>query len=445
MSATLSLPPGPKGARLAGSLKPFFDRRLEWLVEIAHDYGPVCRFRLGPRRCVLISDPDIIEQVLVTDYKKYIKHFGARAYKPLLGNGLVTSEGDFWLRQRRLAQPAFLKTRLPSYAPAMTELAEQMATAWQPGKRVDIADEMSRLTGSVALRTLFGATSIQDQEAYNAAHLAALEVIHERFAHIIKWPEWMPWPSHLRLKRALVVLDGIINGFIQEGRSRSGPGDDLLSMLLRAQDEDGSRMSEVQLRDEAMTLFLAGHETTALTLSWTWYLLAQHPAVEEKLAAEWAGALGGRVPTADDIPRLPYTERVIQEAMRVYPPVYLIGREPLTDVELGGFRVKKGSTVFMSQWVSHRDPKYFDDPETFRPERWADGLAKRLPKYAYYPFGGGPRICLGNTFAMMEAVLLLATIGRRWRFTLEPGQTITPWPTITLKPRPGVMAVLTPP
>jgi len=236
-------------------------------------------------------------------------------------------------------------------------------------------------------------------------------------------------------------MDAIIEGFIREGRSRTEPGDDLLSMLLRAQDADGSRMTDVQLRDEAMTLFLAGHETTALTLSWAWYLLAQHPAVEAKLAAEWDGVLGGRLPTPDDLPRLTYTEHVIQEAMRVYPPVYLIGREPLTDVELGGYRVRKGTTVFFSQWVSHRDPKYFDDPESFRPERWADGLAKRLPKYAYYPFGGGPRLCIGNGFAMMEGVLLLATLGRRWHFTLELGP-VTPWPTITLKPMPGVPAVL---
>ena len=248
----------------------------------------------------------------------------------------------------------------------------------------------------------------------------------------------------LATQAALAHLDAIIDGFIRAGRARTEPTDDLLSMLLRAQDEDGSRMTDVQLRDEAMTLFLAGHETTALTLSWTWYLLAQHPEAEEKLAAEWAAVLGGRLPTPDDLPRLTYTEHVIQEAMRVYPPVYLIGREPLADVELGGFRVRKGTTVFFSQWVSHRDPRYFDDPEAFRPERWADGLARRLPKYAYYPFGGGPRVCLGNTFAMMEAVLLLATIGRRWRFTLESEPKVTPWPTITLKPRPGVMAVLRP-
>ena len=444
MPATLAAPPGPKGTPLAGVLKPFNDRRLEYLLECARIYGPVCALRLGPRRTLLVSDPDLIEHVLVTDAKNYIKHFGARMYSPLLGNGLVTSEGDFWLRQRRLAQPAFLKNRLPKYAPAMTELAEEMMKSWEPGQRVDVAEEMTRLTGSIALRTLFGADAIRDQEAYYTAHFTALAIIHNRFRRLIQWPDWVPLPSNRRLKRALAHLDGIIHGFIRQGRARSDPGDNLLSMLLRAQDEDGSRMTDAQLRDEAMTLFLAGHETTALTLSWAWYLLAQNPDVETRLAAEWQQVLGGRPPTADDVPRLPYTEHVVMEAMRIYPPVYLIGREPIVDVELGGYHVRKGTTIFFSQWVNHRDPKYFSDPETFRPERWADGLAKRIPKYAYYPFGGGPRVCVGNTFAMMEAVLLLAAMGRRWRFTLEPDPKVEPWPTITLRPRHGVPTVLMP-
>jgi cytochrome P450 len=444
MLAALRSPPGPKGTPLAGVLKPFNERRLDFLLECARNYGPVCALRLGPRRTLLVSDPDLIEQVLVTDAKNYIKHFGARMYSPLLGNGLVTSEGDFWLRQRRLAQPAFLKNRLPKYAPAMTELAEQMMKGWQPGQRMDVSAEMSRLTGSIALRTLFGAGAIRDQEAYYSAHLTALAIIHERFRRLVQWPEWVPLPSHRRLKRALAHLDALIYDFIRQGRARSEPGDDLLSMLLRAQDEDGSRMTDIQLRDEAMTLFLAGHETTALTLSWTWYLLASHPEVETKLASEWQTVLGGRAPTAEDVPRLAYTEHVVTEAMRVYPPVYLIGREPIIDVELGGYRIRKGTTLFFSQWVNHRDPKYFPDPEAFRPERWADGLAKRIPKYAYYPFGGGPRVCIGNAFAMMEAVLLLATIGRAWRFALEPDFQAEPWPTITLRPRNGVPAVVTP-
>ena len=400
--------------------------------------------RLGPRRTLLVSDSELIEQVLVTDAKNYIKHFGARMYSPLLGNGLVTSEGDFWLRQRRLAQPAFLKNRLPRYAPAMTELTEQMMKGWQPGQQIDVSAEMWRLTGSIALRTLFGASAIRDQDAYHAAHHTALAIIHGRFRRLIQWPDWVPLPSNRRLKRALTQLDAFIYDFIRQGRARTEPGDDLLSMLLRAQDEDGSRMTDIQLRDEAMTLFLAGHETTALTLSWTWYLLARHPEVEAKLVAEWQTVLGGRMPVADDVPRLTYTEHVITEAMRVYPPVYLIGREPVIDVELGGYRIRKGTTLFFSQWVNHRDPKYFADPEAFLPERWSDGLAKRIPKYAYYPFGGGPRVCIGNLFAMMESVLLLTAIGRAWRFTLEPHYQAEPWPTITLRPLNGLPAVLTP-
>jgi cytochrome P450 len=442
MPATLRSPPGPKGTRLAGVLKPFSERRLDFLLECARTYGPVCALRLGPRRTLLVSDPDLIEHVLATDARHYVKHFGARMYRPLLGNGLVTSEGDFWLRQRRLAQPAFLKNRLPSYAPAMTELAATMMNGWEAGRRIDVAVEMSRLTGSIALRTLFGADSIRDQDAYNAAHLTALEVIHSRFKHLVQLPHWLPTPANRRLKRALAHLYAVVEGCIHRGRARTEPGDDLLSMLLRAQDADGSRMTDAQLRDEAMTLFLAGHETTALTLSWTWYLLARHPHVEAKLAAEWEAVLGGRLPTPADLPRLAYTEHVVTEAMRVYPPVYLIGREPTTDVELGGYRVRRGTTIFLSQWVVHRDPQFYDEPDAFRPERWADGLAKRIPKYAYFPFGGGPRVCIGNTFAMMEGVLLLAAIGQKWRFTLDPAAKVEPWPTITLKPMPGVPAVL---
>src|SRR5262249_36610971 len=230
LATTLPSPPGPKGTRLAGVLKPFNERRLDFLLECARTHGPVCSLRLGPRRTLLVSDPELIEHVLATDARQYVKHFGARMYKPLLGNGLVTSEGDFWLRQRRLAQPAFLKNRLAKYAPAMTELAEQTAPSWQAGKRVDIAHEMSRLTRAIALRTLFGANAIRDQDAYNRAHITSLKVIHERFRHVIKWPLWIPFPSHMRLKRALAHLDAIIDAFVQEGRSRPEPGNDLLSM-----------------------------------------------------------------------------------------------------------------------------------------------------------------------------------------------------------------------
>ncbi len=436
-------PSGPKGRLLYGSLTDFVDRRLDFLTDCARDYGDICSFRFGPRRVFLVNHPDLIEQVLVTDARHYVKHFGARAYKPVLGNGLVTSEGDFWLRQRRLAQPAFLRSRLVGYAPLMVGLTEKMLAAdWHDGRPVDVHMELSRLTSAIALKTLFNLDAGAERNAYTETLRDVFHLLSARFRTLVRLPTWVPTPSNLRLKRGLRRLRGLVDGFIEQCRSRKQPGDDLMSRLILAQDEDGSRMTETQLRDEAMTLYLAGHETTALTLSWTWYVLAQHPHVEEKLQAEWSAVLGGRAPMVDDLSRLTFTEHVITESMRLYPPVYIIGREPVADRELGGFMVPRGTTVFMSQWVTHRDGRFYESPLEFRPERWQDGLAKRLPKYAYFPFGGGPRVCIGNSFAMMEAVLLLATIGQRYRFTLEPEPKVTFDLGITLLPENGIPAVL---
>jgi cytochrome P450 len=437
------LPPGPKGRLLSGSLFDFVACRLDFLTDCARKYGDVSSFRLGYRRCFLVNHPDLIEQVLVTDARHFIKHFGARMYKPVLGNGLVTSEGDFWLRQRRLAQPAFSHRRLAGYGPLMVALTEKMVhEAWREGQRVDVHVELSRLTSNIALATLFGLEGGADRDAYTDSLRAVFDLLSARFGHLVPIPLWVPTPLNLRLRKALSRLRTLVDGFIRRGRDRTAPGDDLLSRLVLALDEDGSRMTDEQLRDEATTLYLAGHETTALTLSWAWYALAHHPRVEERLAAEWAAGLAGRAPTVEDLPRLVYTEHVITEAMRLYPPVYVIGREPLSDRELGGFPLRRGTTAFMSQWVMHRDERYYDAPLEFRPERWADGLAKRLPKYAYFPFGGGPRVCIGNGFAMMEAVLLLATFGQRYRFTLEPSPEVGFAPGITLLPKDGIPAVL---
>jgi len=417
-------------------------RRLDFFLKIARDHGDLASFRFGPRRIFLASHPDLVEQVLVTDAKHYIKHFGARMYKPVLGNGLVTSEGDFWLRQRKLSQPAFLKNRVLGYAPMMGQLTRDMLARWRPGERVDVHFEFSGLTSAIALKTLFGLEDDRDREPFVAALRNAFLLMSEKFRSLVRVPLWFPTPRNLRLKRAIAHLNRVVDGYIAAGRARTEPGDDLLSRLVNARDDDGSRMTDRQLRDEAMTLYLAGHETTALTLSWSWALLAEHPEVEAKLAAEWSLVLGGRTPTPDDLPNLPYTDAVITEAMRVYPPVYLVGREATRELELGGYRVPRGTTVFMSQWVSHRDPRWFPDPEAFRPERWMDGLAKRLPRYAYYPFGGGPRVCIGNTFALMEAMILLATVGQRYRFTLAEDAVIDVNPQITLLPAFGIPAVL---
>ena len=436
------LPPGPKGTLFGGCLHAFMTRRLDFFLDVARTHGDLASFRFGPRRIVLASHPDLIEQVLVTDSKYYIKHFGARMYKPVLGNGLVTSEGDFWLRQRKLAQPAFLKNRVLTYAPMMGELTRRMVANWRPGERVDMHFEFSSLTSAIALKTLFGLDDHEDRETFVEALRSAFFMLSEKFRSLVRVPLWVPTSRNRRLKKAIAHLNRVVDGFIASGRSRKESGDYLLSRLIHAQDDDGSKMTDRQLRDEAMTLYLAGHETTALTLSWSWLLLAQHPHVEDKLVAEWKRMLGGRTPTPDDLPNLPYTDAVITEAMRVYPPVYLIGREATSDLELGGYRVKRGTTVFMCQWASHRDLRYFPDPEKFIPERWEDGLAKRLPKYAYYPFGGGPRVCIGNTFALMEAAILLATVGQRYRFTLAEDAVIDVNPQITLLPAYGIPTVL---
>jgi cytochrome P450 len=439
-----TLPPGPRGTLIGGNLRQFMTGRLDFFLDVARQYGDLASFRFGPRRLFLASHPDLIEQVLVTDARHYVKHFGARMYKPVLGNGLVTSEGDFWLRQRKLSQPAFLKNRVLSYAPVMVELTEKMLAGWHDGQDVDVHYEFSALTSAIALKTLFDLDDPGDREAFTDALREAFTLLSNRFRSLVRVPNWVPTSANRRLRRSIAHLNRVVDGFIAQGRARKVPGDDLLSRLVAAQDEHGGRMTDRQLRDEAMTLYLAGHETTALTLTWSWYLLARHPQAEARLVEEWRTVLAGRTPTADDLANLPYTEAVIFEAMRVFPPVYLIGREATRDLELGGYRVKKGYTVFMSQWVSHRDPRYFPDPEAFRPERWLDDLAGRLPKYAYYPFGGGPRVCIGNTFALMEAAIILAAAGQRYRFTLASDEPAEVNPQITLLPANGIPSVLSP-
>jgi cytochrome P450 len=442
MPPTTALPPGPKGSWIGGNIRQFDSGRLNFFVDIARDFGDLASFRFGARRIFLATDPKLIEQVLVTDAKYYIKHFGARAYKPVLGNGLVTSEGDIWLRQRRLSQPAFLKQRVQSYAPLMADLTDRMLENWRPGSDVDIHAEFSALTSAIALKTLFGLDDPGDRDRFTEPLRIAFNLMGARIRKIVKLPFWLPTPSNRKLNQAVKELFSVVDRFIAAGRARAEPGNDLLSRFIAAQDDDGTRMSDSQLRDEMMTLYLAGHETTALTLSWSWYLISQHPKVEEKLVAEWSRVLAGRTPTPEDLPKLPYTNAVMMEVMRVYPPVYLIGREATRDLELGGYRVKKGCTVLMSQWVNHRDPRYFPKPEEFIPERWEDGLASRIPKYAYYPFGGGPRVCIGNTFALMEGAIILAAVGKKYRFTLMPEARIEINPQITLSPAYGIPATL---
>jgi cytochrome P450 len=436
------LPPGPKGTPIGGSIGRFGDGLLDFLLDTAREYGPIASARVGWKRIFLVSDPDLIEQVLVRDAKHYIKHFGLRAFKPALGNGLISSEGAYWRGQRRLMQPVFTPARVRSYAPVMAELTEAMLEGWREDDAVHIEYVFGELTSRIALKTLFNLDDPGDRQRFSDTLKYAFNIMTARLRRIIKAPLWLPTPETIRLSRAMAELDRTIQGFIEAGRARGKSGGDLLSRLVFATREDGTRMSDRELRDEAMTLYLASHETTALTLAWTWVLVSQHPRVEAKLADEWRRVLGGRTPTAEDVPNLPYTANVVAEAMRIYPPVYVIGREATTDLELGGYRVKRGYTVLMSQWVNHRDPEYFPDPESFKPERWDDGLAKRIPKFAYYPFGGGQRICIGNSFALMEAAIILAAVGQRYRFTVDDGYEVAFKPQITLMPLGGIPATL---
>jgi cytochrome P450 len=428
---------------LSGNLREFRSDMLAFYTQCARDYGDLVSFRLGLRRIYLLNRPEYIEDVLVTNNTNFIKTYIFRLLGPVLGNGLFLSEGDFWLRQRRLAQPAFHRDRIATYGGVMVASAEQMMEQWKDGETRDMHTEMTRLALRIVAKVLFDADVVNEAADVGAALEAVLETFNARFQSLFPLPIRIPTPSNRRLTRAVRRLDEIIFPIIQRRRAGGEERADSLSLLLNARDQDDGRgMTDRQVRDEVMNLFLAGHETTANMLSWIWYLLALHPEVEHQLQDELRATLDGRPPTVADLPRLRYTEMVINEAIRLYPPAYVIGREAMQGCAVGGYELPRGATVLMSQWVVHRDPRYFEAPQSFRPERWADGLVRRLPRFAYFPFGGGPRVCIGNSFSLVEAALLLATVAQRFRFTLLPEPPVVPWASVTLRPKHGVWALL---
>jgi cytochrome P450 len=436
-----TLPRGPRGSFLVGQMPALGTEALGFFTVCAREYGDFVPLRLGPTRAVLLSHPDLVEEVLVARNHDFRKNDGARRLSSLLGNGLVLSEGDFWRRQRRLAQPAFHRQRIAGYGETMVTYAERMLAGWRDGETRDVHREMVEVTFQIAARTLFGTEVAGDVARLRGATLATTQHFRSRlFTLLFFLPDSVPTPGNLRFRRAVRELDLLVYRIIQDRRATGEDPGDLLSMLLRAQDENGSGMTDRQLRDEVLTLLLAGHDTTALALSWAWYLLARNPEAEARLWAELDEVLDGRPPTVADVPRLRYAEAVISESMRLYPPAWTMGRKALRDTTVGGYPVRRGTTLLMSQWVIHRDPRFFEEPDRFQPERWVDGtLARKLPRFAYFPFGGGQRICIGNTFAMLEAVLLLASIAQRYRLTLvDPDQPVTPLPVITLRPNGGV-------
>jgi cytochrome P450 len=440
--AKLKFPPGPSTGLKRWSLGPLNNRDpLKYFAGLMREYGDFVSLRILNFRILLLNHPDHIEDVLVNHPRKFIRGRVLLANKRVFGRGLLTSEGDFWLRQRRLAQPAFHRARIAGYASTMVEFTERLLHEWQDGEERDIHAEMMRLTLQIVGKTLFDADVECDAQDIGKSMELLLE-LSANFRRTIFIPHWVPTPTNFRLERAIRQIEKVLYRMIAEKRASGRDSGDLLSMLLAAQDEDGSRMTDQQLRDEAITLFLAGHETTANTLSWTWWLLAQNPAVEAKLQAELRTVLAGRAPSLDDLPKLVYTNQIITESMRLYPPAWGTARTAIEDHEIAGYAVPKGSGVSFAQWTVHRDARWYDAPDEFRPERWEGDLLKRIPRFAYFPFGGGPRQCIGNTFALMETALTLATIAQQYRFRLVEGHPVVPLASITLRPRYGIRVVL---
>jgi cytochrome P450 len=416
------------------------------LMRWARDYGDVVHYHFFDFQFYVLFHPQHVERVLLGKTGNFVKGITSRANPELFGNGLLTSDGDFWRRQRRLSNPAFHRQSLARYAEITVEEAARLMDGWKHGDKRNIHNDMMNVTLRIVLRSLFGSELGENMRAIEPA-LDRIMVSSSGF-HSIAFFLRIPTPTRKRHFLAVEKLNEVVYALIARGREKlksgegiaeeAGGAKDLLTLLLTARDDDGNSMSDQQLRDEVITLLLAGHETTALNLSWTWYLLAKYPEVEEKLHAELDAVLGGRPPSAADLPKLQYTDRVIRETLRLYPPAWRIFRRTEEPLEVGEYVLPAGANIVLSQWVTQRDPRWFSEPDRFHPDRWSEESAAKLPRFAYFPFGGGPRVCIGAGFAMMEATLLLATIAQAFRMRLAPGQRIEPLASITLRPKNGI-------
>jgi cytochrome P450 len=435
-------PPFVSRRRPLGALADINADPLRFLAEAA-ELGDVVRFRVGPYRVFLLRHPDAIQHVLVDNSKSYDKRTrGYDALRSLLGNGLLTSEGEMWRRQRRIAQPAFHRQRVAEFARVMVELTQDMLGRWLDvaalGRTIDMTHEMTALTLRIVARTLLSAEVRDHAEEVGRAVTLFSRYADEAVSSVL--PLGFPTPLRLRTREATRKLDALIHAMIDERRKDGRERGDLLDMLMHARDgETGERMTDRQLRDEVMTIFLAGHETTANALAWTFYLLSLHPGVERRVRAELDAVLGGRAPEFDDLPKLTTLTAVIKESMRLYPPAWMIERRAAADDVVGGYRIPAGSVVLMSPYITHRHPGLWPNPEGFDPDRFVPEAERARPRYAYFPFGGGPRLCIGQPFAMLEGVLVLATILQRYRLSLVPGHPVVPDPLVTLRPRGGIL------
>lgn len=440
--------PGPRGRFLLGNLLEFRRDVLKLLLDGQRQFGDVVRFRLGPLIVHMVSHPDHIKHVLVTNQHNYNKDTRSSSrIRSITGPGLLTSNGDFWLQQRRLMQPAFHPQRLAAFGSIMTTATAAMLTRWQQhadrGEPLDVASEMMRLTYTIVGKALFGTDVTADSEPVEEAAGLVMEHAYHRLETILDLPEWLPTPRNRRFRTALQTIDRVVYRIIEERQRSPLQAQDLLSLLLHRRDDDtGKGMSDQQLRNETITLLLAGHETTANALTWTWYVLARHPHVASRVREEVQETLHGQPPAVDDLPKLCYTTRVIQEAMRLYPPIWIMERRVLQDDVIGGYHLPAGSTVVLSPFVTHRHLDFWEKPQEFDPDRFLPERSAARPNYAYIPFGGGQRLCIGSNFAMMEAQVIVAMVSQACRLELVPGFAVEPKPGITLRTQHGLtMAV----
>jgi cytochrome P450 len=428
--------PGPPRAMMPWELGLFFSDQLGYIERAQREWGDVSYIRFANMPIYQVTDPELIERVLVKESSKFMKDGLIQELKRVLGEGLLTSQDPLHRRQRKLAAPALKRRQIASYADAMVARTAEWCARVPRASTVNMHEEMMAVTLEIVVETLFGVSLDEDARVIGQA----LEDVLDHFQSRIHspWrlvPESIPTPTHRRFVRALEELDEVVYGLIARREAAPEEGDDLLVRLLRATDEDGQRMSRTQLRDEVITMFLAGHETTALAVTFAWHHLATHPALAARIREEVEQVLGDRPGTADDVRALPFTEAVVKETMRLTPPAWIIGRQVVEELELGGHVLPVGSTVIMPQWVVHRDARWYDAPLSFDPDRWLDGRTDDLPRFAYYPFGGGPRVCIGNHFAMMEAILMIATMAQHLEISAAP--TTRPMrfvPAVTMRP-----------
>lgn len=435
---------GPSGKWLTGHVKDFQRDPLGFLTFLSTEYKDLAKIRFGPRRVYVVSNPDLIKEILVTKQKSFVKSQDLQILKDVVGEGLLTSEKKVHIQQRRMIQPSFQHAHISKYAQDMIDTTNQCLSNWEHGAEVVITDEMMNITLGIIAKTMFSMEFEEGVSKIGEPMDTYMKLAVKRMRSLYPLPLWVPIKANRTYKQSIKSLDEVISSIIDKRRKEGSISQDLLGVLLQARDEkSGAKMTDDQLKDELMTIFLAGHETTANALSWTLYLLTQHPEKQQKLHDEIESVIGDTPVTPEHYQKLPFTQNVVSEALRMYPPAYVIGRRADEDLNVGEYHFKKGDMIMMSQYGVHRREEYFKNPEQFIPERFENNFIKTIPTFAYFPFGGGPRVCIGNHFAIMESVLVLACIAKRFKWKLASNHHIVkPQPLITLRPKNGLRMVL---